>query len=75
MDEALELVETVADSEFEGVITWVLRLIGLLAILAGLGLWLVTDMGLLVVPLALMVGGVVLLIVPSILLTLTEFAG
>ncbi len=75
MDEALELVETVADSEFEGVITWVLRLIGLLAILAGIGLWLVTNMGLLVVPLALMVGGVVLLIVPSILLTLTEFAG
>lgn len=75
MDEALELVETVADSEFEGVITWVLRLIGLLAILAGIGLWLVTDMGLLVVPLALMVGGVVLLVIPSILLTLTEFAG
>lgn len=72
MDDILDLVDVVADSEFEGVIVWLLRLIGLLALLGGLGLWLLTEMGLLVLPLALIVGGLVLLIVPNLLLTLAE---
>jgi hypothetical protein len=72
MDEALEIVDAVADSGFEGVIIWVLRLIGVVAILAGVGLWLFTEMGLLVLPLALMIGGLVLLIVPGVLLALAE---
>lgn len=75
MDDILELADVVADSELEGAIIWLLRLIGLLALLGGLGLWLLTDMGLLVLPLALIVGGLILLIVPSLLLTLAELGG
>lgn len=72
MDEALEAVELVADSELEGAFTWLLRIIGLLALLAGIGLWLFTEMGLLVLPAVLMVVGLVLLVAPSILLALAE---
>ena len=74
MDEVLEVVDVVADLGFEGIVTWVLRLVGLVAILAGLGLWLLTDMGLLVIPVALMLGGLVLLVAPSLLLLVAEFA-
>jgi len=74
MDEVLEVVDVVADLGFEGIVTWVLRLVGLVAILAGLGLWLLTDMGLLVIPAALMLGGLVLLVAPSLLLLVAEFA-
>ena len=74
MDEALEVVDVVADSGFEGVVTWLLRLVGLVAVLAGLGLWLLTDMGLLVVPALLIVVGLVLLAAPSVLLALAELA-
>jgi hypothetical protein len=74
MDEALEVVDLVADSGFEGVLSWLLRLLGLLAVLVGVGLWLFTDMGLLVVPALLMLLGVVLLVAPSILLLLAELA-
>lgn len=75
MDDLLELADVVAESELEGVFVWLLRLIGLLALLGGLGLWLLTDIGLLVLPLALIVGGLVLLIVPGLLLTLAELGG
>ncbi|MFB6101469.1 MAG: hypothetical protein ABEJ73_02775 [Haloplanus sp.] len=75
MDEALEVVDLIADSGLEDAITWALRFVGLLAILAGLGLWLFTDMGLLVVPALLIVVGIVLLVVPSILLVAAELAG
>ncbi|GGN84692.1 MULTISPECIES: hypothetical protein [Haloarcula] len=74
MDEALEVVEVVADSELEGVVTWLLRLVGLAALLAGLGLWLFTEMGLLVLPALLMFVGVVLLVAPSVLLLAAELA-
>jgi hypothetical protein len=74
MDEALEVVDVVADSGFEGVLTWLLRLLGLLVVLSGVGLWLFTDMGLLVVPALLMLVGAVLLVAPSILLFLAELA-
>ncbi|UPM44838.1 hypothetical protein [Halocatena salina] len=75
MDDILELADVVADSELEGALVWLLRLIGLLALLGGLGLWLLTDMGLLVLPLVLIVGGLILLIVPGLLLTLAELGG
>ncbi|AZH25464.1 hypothetical protein [Haloplanus aerogenes] len=75
MDEALEVVDVLADSGLEGAITWLLRLIGLVAVLAGLGLWLLTDAGLLVLPAVLIVVGLVLLVAPSILLALSELAG
>ncbi|WP_254763577.1 hypothetical protein [Natrinema marinum] len=75
MDEVLELVDIVADSGLEGAVVWLLRLVGLLAVLAGLGLWLLTEMGLLVVPLVLLLGGLVLLVAPSVLLALAELFG
>lgn len=74
MDEVLELADFVADSELEGLFVWLLRLVGLLAILGGLGLWLLTDISLLV-PLTLIVGGIVLLVVPGLLLEFAELFG
>jgi hypothetical protein len=72
MDEVLDVVEVAADSGFEGAITWILRAVGLLCIVAGLGLWLLTDMGLFVVPALLLAAGVVFLVAPGILLFLAE---
>jgi hypothetical protein len=74
MDEVLDAAEVVADSELEGIVTWILRLVGLVAILAGLGLWLFTEMGLLVVPALLIVAGLALLAAPSVLLLAAEVA-
>ena len=72
MDEILEVAEVAADFGLEGVMAWIVRLIGLLALLAGAGMWLVADMSLLVLPAALMVVGLVLLIAPSIFLLFLE---
>lgn len=72
MDEALEIVDLVADTPLEGVLTWLFRLLGLVALLGGLGLWLLTDAGLLVLPAVLLVAGVVLLVAPNVLLFLVE---
>ncbi|WP_276300000.1 hypothetical protein [Halorussus lipolyticus] len=74
MDEALEVVDLLADSGLEGVVTWFLRLVGLVVVLAGVGLWLFTEMGLLILPAALIVVGLVLLVAPSVLLALAELA-
>ncbi|MFB6083530.1 MAG: hypothetical protein ABEJ94_04715 [Halorientalis sp.] len=68
MDEILEVAELAADFGLEGVMAWIVRLVGLVALLAGVGLWAFTEMSLLVLPAALMVVGVVLLVAPSILL-------
>ena len=75
MDEVLELVDVLADLGLEGAFTWLLRLIGIVAILAGLGLWLLTESGLLVVPAVLIVVGLILVAVPEILLAVAELAG
>jgi hypothetical protein len=74
MDDALEAVELVADSGLEGAVVWLLRVVGIVAILAGLGLWLFTDAGLLVLPALLLVVGIVLVAVPGLLLTIAELA-
>jgi hypothetical protein len=74
MDEALEVVDVLADSGFEGIVTWGLRLVGFVILLAGLGMWLFTDAGLLVLPALLILGGLVLLAAPSVLLAVAEFA-
>jgi hypothetical protein len=66
MDEALEVVDLLADAGLEGVVGWVLRVLGLLALAAGAGLWLFTDAGLLVLPALLMLAGLVLLVVPDL---------
>lgn len=73
MDDVLEVVDLAADAGLGGVLAWLLRLLGLLLVLAGLGLWLFADAGLLV-PAALVVVGVVLLVAPSVLLALAELA-
>ncbi|WP_435186082.1 hypothetical protein [Halobellus sp. EA9] len=74
MDEALDVVDVVADSGLEGVVTWLLRLLGLVALVAGVGLWLLTEMGLLWLPALLILFGLVLLVAPSVLLVVAEFA-
>jgi hypothetical protein len=72
MDEVLEVAELAADSGLEGIITWILRAIGILFLITGLGMWLLTDMGLFVIPAALLAAGVLFLIAPGILLLLAE---
>lgn len=74
MDEILDVADVVADSELEGAFTWLLRVLGVLAILAGIAVWLLTDLSLLV-PVALVVLGIVLVAIPSILLEVAEVAG
>ena len=75
MDEVLELVDVLADLGLEGVFTWLLRLLGIVAILAGLGLWLLTESGLLVLPAVLIVVGLLLIGIPELLLAIVELAG
>jgi len=75
MDEILDVVDVVADLGLEGVASAIVRLVGLVALLAGVGLWLLTDAGLLVVPALLILAGLVLLVAPSVLLALAELAG
>lgn len=72
MDEALDAVELLAGLGLEDAFAWLLRVVGLLLVAAGLGLWLFTDAGLLVLPAVLLVVGVVLLVAPSVLLALAE---
>ncbi|WP_435146967.1 hypothetical protein [Halobaculum sp. P14] len=75
MDEVLEAAELVADSGFEGAVVWLLRIVGALLVLGGLGLWLLTEAGLLWVPAVLIVAGVILAVVPQVLLSLAELTG
>ena len=74
MDEILDVVGVIAELGLEGVFTWILRIVGIVVFLGGTGLWLFTDMGLLVVPAVLMGGGIVLVVVPSLLLAVAELA-
>lgn len=74
MDEILDVVDLLADFGLEGVVAWIVRLVGLVAVLAGLGLWLLTDAGLLFVPAGLILVGLVLLIAPTVLLVIAELA-
>ena len=72
MDEALDAAEVIADSEFEGAFVWLLRIVGALFVLAGLGLWLTGTMELLFVPAGLVLVGLVLVVAPNVLLLLAE---
>jgi hypothetical protein len=74
MDDALEVVDVLADAGLEGAIAWLVRLVGLVVLLAGLGLWLVTDAGLLVLPAVLIVVGLAVLVAPQVLLAVAELA-
>jgi hypothetical protein len=66
MDEALEAAEAVEGTELEGPLVMLLRVIGAVMILAGLGLWLFTEMTLLWVPALLVIVGIVLVTIPGI---------
>lgn len=72
MEEVLDAVEVAEELGLESAIAWILRVIGLLALVIGAYLWLGTEMGLLVLPALLLLVGVVLLVAPSILLALAE---
>jgi len=74
MDEALEAIEVAEQFGLDGIISWVLRAVGLLLVLAGLGMWLLTDAGLLVLPAGLLVVGVVLLVATKLLFAVAELA-
>lgn len=55
--------------------TWLFRIVGLLLVAGGLGLWPLGDWGLLWVPAVLGVAGLILMLVPEVLLTVLEFGG
>lgn len=73
MEEALELLDFAADAGLGGVLTWILRLLGLLSIVAGVAVFLLVEITVLV-PAALVVVGLVLLVAPSIVLFAAELA-
>jgi hypothetical protein len=75
MDEVLEVVDVAADFGFGGVIVALLTILGIVAVIAGLGLWLLTDAGLLVLPALLIVGGGVLTVAPGVVLVAAELVG
>ena len=65
MDEALEAAEVVADSELEGAVVWLLRILGVLLILGGIGVFLFIDVTLLL-PIVMIVVGLLLVTIPGI---------
>ena len=73
MDEALEVLDLATDLGLGDAFAWILRVFGLLFVLAGVGVWLFTDLTVLV-PLGLVVLGLVLLVAPSVLLFFVELA-
>jgi hypothetical protein len=66
MEEALEAAEAVEGTELEGILVMLLRVIGAVMVLAGLGLWLLTSATLLWAPALLVVVGIVLMTIPGI---------
>jgi len=74
MDELLDVMDLAADAGLEGAITWLFRLLGLLAVLAGIVLFAFTDVTILV-PVVLVVVGLFLHIVPGTLVQVAEVAG
>jgi hypothetical protein len=66
MDEALEAAEAVEGTELEGILVTLLRVIGAIMVLAGLGLWLFTSMSVLWTPALLIIVGVVFITIPGL---------
>ena len=75
MDELLDIVDLAVDIGFGGVIVALLTVLGVVAVLVGGGLWLLTDAGLLVLPALLIVGGGVLAVAPGVVLVAAELVG
>ncbi|WP_135536021.1 hypothetical protein [Halostella pelagica] len=74
MDELLDVLDLLGEFGLEGVMTWVLRIIGVLAILGGVSVWLFTDLSL-IIPVILIVGGLLLVAIPGLLFEFIEIAG
>ncbi|AWB26380.1 hypothetical protein [Halococcoides cellulosivorans] len=74
MDELRDAIESFGELGLDGVFRWVLRVIGLVAIVGGIGLVVVTELGPML-PTALVLGGLIALVFPDPLLTLAEVAG
>ncbi|MFC7141455.1 hypothetical protein ACFQMA_16650 [Halosimplex aquaticum] len=72
MDEVFEVAELATDFGLGGILRWLLGLVGVALILGGAGLWLLTDMGLLVLPAALMAIGLLLVVAPVVLFLAAE---
>lgn len=72
MDELLDILDLFADLGLDGLVVWLFRLLGFVAILAGVALWLFADVGLLI-PAVLIIIGIILLVVPGLLFELLEF--
>ncbi|UIO98841.1 hypothetical protein Hbl1158_09855 [Halobaculum sp. CBA1158] len=75
MDEVLDAAEIVADSELEGAVVWLFRIVGILLVLAGVGAWLLTEAGLLWLPALAIAVGILLATVPQLLLEFAELFG
>ena len=73
MDEILDVAELVVDSGLEEAVAWLFRIVGILCILAGIGIWLFVDVTALV-PIGLIVLGIVLVAIPQVLLLFLELA-
>ncbi|WP_323192159.1 hypothetical protein [Halostella sp. PRR32] len=74
MDELLDVLDLLGEFGLEGVMTLVLRIIGVLAILGGVSVWLFTDLSLFI-PVILIVGGLLLVTIPGLLFEFIELAG
>ncbi len=72
MDELLDILDLFSDLGLDGVVVWLFRLLGFVATLAGVALWLFADVGLLI-PAVLIIIGIILLVVPGLLFELLEF--
>ncbi len=74
MDELLDVLDLLGEFGLEGVMTWVLRIIGVLAILGGVSVWLFTDLSH-IIPVILIAGGLLLVAIPGLLFEFIELAG
>jgi hypothetical protein len=71
MDELVDVFDVAADLGLDGALEWLLRLVGVLLVLAGIAVWVLTDLTVLV-PAALVVVGVLLLVLPGILVDVAD---
>jgi hypothetical protein len=71
MDEILDVAELFVDLGLGELIAWLLRIVGVISLVAGVVVFLATDITV-VVPVALVVVGLVLLFIPTIFVQFLE---
>lgn len=74
MDELLDVADVLVDLGGLDAAVWAARLLGVLALLAGAALWLLSGQ-LLVLPAVLLLAGGLLLVVPQLVLAVVELLG